>query len=198
VSLPPLPASGLASEVLDRLEAPDPSDPRRLVEFVKAVAPPAAAPAVEAEATFHLVTFRLGEELFAVPIEKVVEIVRVQALTRVPQAPEHVRGVQSLRGAILPVFEVRTRLGLPPATVTPESRVLVAEGHSRLLGLLVDAVSQVRRLSRSALQPPPPEVRSRCSDYVVGMVQTEGAMALMLDLDRLLILPTQSNEDSPR
>jgi purine-binding chemotaxis protein CheW len=194
MSLPPLPACGLASEVLGSLPPPDPRDPDRLVQFVQAVAAPAHAPAPAPEAMVHLVAFRLGEELYAAPVERVTEIVRVQALTRVPQAPEHVRGVQSLRGAILPVLEVRTRLGLTPATVGPDSRVVVVEGHGRLVGLLVDAVLHVSRVPRSAVRPPPPEVRSRLCEHVVGVVPLGGQLALLLDLDKLLILPAPSAE----
>jgi purine-binding chemotaxis protein CheW len=198
MSLTPLPPSGLASEVLGSLAPPDPKNPERLVEFVQAVAAPAKAPAQAPEATAHLVAFKLGEELYAAPVERVTEIVRVQALTRVPQAPEHVRGVQSLRGAILPVLEVRTRLGLAPATVTPASRVVVVEGHGRLVGLLVDSVLQVSRVPRSTIKPPPPEVRSRLSEHVVGVVELGAGMALLLDLDRLLILPSAAAEVSSR
>jgi purine-binding chemotaxis protein CheW len=131
-------------------------------------------------------------------VDRVVEIVRVSSITRVPQAPEHVRGVQSLRGSILPVLEVKTRLGMPPVSITSQSRIVVAEGHGRLVGLLVDAVLYVARVPGTAVHPPPSEVRTRCSDYVVGIVEFGAQMALLLDIDRLLILPSLSDEAASR
>ncbi|MGH2708293.1 MAG: chemotaxis protein CheW, partial [Actinomycetota bacterium] len=88
----------------------------------------------------HLVTFALDREEFGIPIDQVREVIRVGDITRVPQAPSHVRGVINLRGRILPVVEIRTRLGLTAAVITPHSRVVVVESHARVLGLLVDAV----------------------------------------------------------
>lgn len=181
-----LPAFGLASDLLDLLEA---EAEQPLARYVDSVAPPARAAAPVVEPPIHLVTFLLDGGLHALPVERVREIVRVQGLARVPQAPPHVRGVQSLRGALLPVLEVRTRLGLAPAPFTPDSRVLVCEGRERLLGLLVDAASQVVRLPRSAVEPPPPEVVSRLSRFVAGVARVGEAMALLLDLEALLLLP---------
>jgi purine-binding chemotaxis protein CheW len=195
----PLPPSGFAADVLAKIaEVPASSssdDPNRLVKFVQTVASPVHASEPKPEPMIHLVAFRLGDELYAAPVERVVEIIRVQELTRVPQAPDHVRGVQNLRGSILPVLEVKTRLGLPKAILTPESRTMVVEGHERLVGLLVDSVVQVIRVPRSYLEPPPPEVRSRCSEYVVGIAKIGGRMALMLDLDKLLLLPKPITEE---
>ena len=113
----------------------------------------------------------------------------MQAITRVPQAPAHVRGVHNLRGAILPVLEVRTRLGLSPATLSPSSRIVVAESRSKRIGLLVDGVHQVIRIPESSLEPPPAEVKSRLSEHVVGMVPAHERLALLLSLDKLLFLP---------
>jgi len=189
---PPLPSSGLASDVLAQLQPPDPNDPDRLGKFVESVAQRTDAPAAKPEQLLHVVTFRLGNELHAAPVERVREIIRVHALTRVPQAPEHIRGGQSLRGAILPVLETKTRLGLPPVELCPDSRIIVVEARQRLLGLLVDAVLQVHRVPASQVQPPPPEVRSRGSQYVVGVVPLGERLALLLDLDGLLALPAAS------
>ena len=188
-SLPPLPSFGLAAEVLAAAGAVDPKDPERLARFVETVAQPAKIDEPPREELLHLVAFRLEDELHAAPIDRVREIIRVHELTRVPGAPEHVRGVQSLRGAILPVLETKTRLGLPAVELCADSRIIVVEARGRLLGLLVDAVLQVHRVPRSQIQPPPPEVRSRCSEYVVGVVPVGERLALLLDLDGLLALP---------
>ena len=101
----------------------------------------ASAPAAVPDPELHLVTFRLEREAFGVPIDRVREVVRVTDITRVPEAPPHIRGVTNLRGRVLPVVELRTRLGLTPAVIAPSSRILVVEAHGRVLGLLVDGVS---------------------------------------------------------
>jgi purine-binding chemotaxis protein CheW len=126
------------------------------------------------------------------------EIVRVHQLTREPQAPAHVRGVQNLRGAVLPVLEVRTRVGMPPAEVTDRSRIVVAEAQERLVGLLVDMVMRVSAVSRSQIRPPPPEVRSQLSEYVLGTAPVEGRTSLLLDIEGLLRLPESSAVENTR
>lgn len=192
----PLPTSGFAADILENLPESDPKDPNRLASFVDAVAASAEERPEQPEPPLHLVAFTLGEELFALPVERVREVVRVTGLTRVPQAPEHVRGVQSLRGRVLPVLEVKTRLGLPPAVLSPASRVLVAEGRSRLVGLLVDSVHQVTRVPRSAVVPPPPEVRTSLTAHVRAVARLGERTALLLDMEKLLLLPDPTEVSS--
>src|SRR4029453_13642723 len=109
------------------------------------------------------VIFGLAREEFGIPIARAREIVRVPEITRVPQAPPHIRGVMNLRGRILPVVEIRPRFGLERAELTPRSRVVVVEAHGRIAGILVDVVSQVVKIGESAIVPPPDEVFSRAA-----------------------------------
>ncbi len=185
----PLPPMGFAEDVLGGLPMSDPADPQPLASFVQAVGPDAFAPAPKPEPQVHLVSFTLGDGAFCAPTDRVREIVRVHHLTRIPQAPPHVRGVQNLRGTVLPVLELRTRLGLSPAQVTDASRVVVAEAQGRLVGLLVDGVQRVTAQPRASVKPPPKEVQGQLSAYVVGVVTLEGRTTLLLDLDGLLTLP---------
>lgn len=148
----------------------------------------AAAAVLPPDPELHLVTFRLERESFAVPIDRVREVVRVTEITRVPEAPPHIRGVTNLRGRVLPVVELRTRLGLTPAVITPASRVLVVEAHGRVLGLLVDGVSRVVKVPSSSVVPPPEEVLSHRTDYIPGVARTGDTLLILLDLDRALLL----------
>ena len=91
-------------------------------------------------------TFYLQREEFGVPILRSREILRVGEITRIPEAPPHVRGVLNLRGRVVPVVEFRTRLGLPIVPLTPRARVIVVEAHDRLFGLLVDSVSRIAKI----------------------------------------------------
>ncbi len=145
-----------------------------------------AAPAAPADRELHLVVFRLGDEEYAVPIAVVREIVRVQDITRVPHAPEHIRGVMNLRGRILPVVEIRARLGLDPARLAPLSRVVVVEVEGRTLGLLVDAVAQVTRISDRLVTAPPDEVRAAGADAIHGVARLDRRLLILLDLARVL------------
>jgi purine-binding chemotaxis protein CheW len=146
----------------------------------------AAAPGPE----LHLLTFTLGREEFGIPVTQVREVIRVAEITRVPQAPAHVRGVANLRGRILAVVELRSRLGLPPADVSPRSRVVVVDGRYPVLGLLVDAVSQVTKVPEASVVPAPDEVVSTDATYLTGVARWQSRLIILLDLEKALV-PTE-------
>jgi purine-binding chemotaxis protein CheW len=157
-------------------------------DAVEARAAVEVAPAPGPE--LHLVTFTLDREEFGIPVTQVREVIRVSEITRVPQAPAHVRGVSNLRGRILAVVELRSRLGLPPAELTPRSRVVVVEVRGRVLGLLVDAVSQVTKVPEASVVPAPEEVVSADANYLSGVARWQSRLIILLDLDKAL-LPTE-------
>jgi purine-binding chemotaxis protein CheW len=143
------------------------------------------APAPE----LHLVTFVLDREEFGIPIGQVREVIRVADITRVPQARQHVRGVTNLRGRILAVVEIRTRMGLAQAEITPRSRIVVVGVHERTLGILVDGVSQVVKVPATTVAPAPEEVLSHNADYIAGVARWNARLIILLDLEKLLLLP---------
>jgi purine-binding chemotaxis protein CheW len=153
----------------------------------QATAQAAATPEQPAAPLLHLIAFQLDREEYGVPVASVREVSRVGEITRVPQAPEHIRGVMNLRGRILPVLELRTRLGHPPlASPGPKARVVVTEVHGRVLGLLVDAVAQVLKVPSDRVVPPPDDARSVEADYLTGVAQLDGRLIILLDLERML------------
>lgn len=159
----------------------------RILEFADrmgASAAPAAGAPIERE--LHLVTFDLGAEAYAVPIAMVREIVRVGDLTRVPNAPPHIRGVMNLRGRVLPVVELRTRLGLPALDPTPAARIVVAEVRGRLLGYLVDRVAEVTRIGEGSVAAPPEEVVAGSGEAITGIARKGERLLLLLELERVL------------
>src|SRR3954471_19400445 len=138
---------------------PEPRRSNGLLQFADelqslSVAAEASGPGPE----LQLVTFGLDREEFGIPIGEVREVIRVAGITRVPQARQHVRGVTNLRGRILAVVEVRTRMGLSPAEITARSRIVVVGVHDRTLGILVDGVSQVVKVPAKMVAPAPEEV----------------------------------------
>ena len=135
----------------------------------------------------HLVTFALDREEYGIPVAQVREVIRVGDITRVPQAPPHVRGVTNLRGRILPVVELRSRLGLAPAVPTPRSRIVVVEVRDRVLGLLVDAVLQVVKVPAETVAPTPEEVRSSDAEYLGGVARWNDRLVILLELEQALL-----------
>jgi purine-binding chemotaxis protein CheW len=136
----------------------------------------------------HLVTFALDREEFGIPVKQVREVIRVGEITRVPEAPPHVRGLINLRGRILPVVELRTRIGLTVAEITPHSRILVVESQGRVLGILVDAVLRVEKVPTSTVAPVPDEVLSPHADYILGVARWNSRLIIMLELEKVLLL----------
>jgi purine-binding chemotaxis protein CheW len=157
-----------------------------LLDFAATVAAASAEQSVVPVPERHLLTFVLEREEFGIPITQVREVIRVTEVTRVPQAPPHVRGVANLRGRILAVVELRARLGLPPAELSPRSRIVVVDIRGRVLGLLVDSVSQVTKVPETAVAPPPEEVRTAEADYVTGVARWQSRLIILLDLDKAL------------
>lgn len=135
------------------------------------------------------VTFRLAGELFALPVTAAQEILRVSTITRVPHAPHTVRGIINMRGRVVPVVDFRVRLGLPIADVSPRSRILIASTRNRLLGLLVDEVEQVVSLDANAVAPPPDDVMTNQSEYIVGVYHLDDHLLILLDVERVLLVP---------
>jgi purine-binding chemotaxis protein CheW len=134
------------------------------------------------------VTCRVDNEIFALPVRQVQEILRVSALTRVPHAPFPVRGVTNLRGYVLPVVDLRVRLGIAPEEPGPRHRVMVVQSRGRLIGLLVDAVEQVTQIDRLAVEPVPDDVMTEQSYYLLGVYHEGDEMVILLDADRVLLV----------
>jgi purine-binding chemotaxis protein CheW len=134
----------------------------------------------------QLVVFQLGAEFYGVDIARVHEIIRMQGVTRVPRAPSFVEGVINLRGKVIPVVDLRRRFGLPSAEHTRASRIAVVEIGEQVVGIVVDGVSEVLRVSSSVVEPPSPVVAAIDSEYVQGIAKLPDRLVIMLDLDRVL------------
>jgi purine-binding chemotaxis protein CheW len=208
-----LPSSGLAADILGRADAAavplGPAEHEALQAAAgseAASAPPApgapppgpgaqslsffSTPAHEvreaAEATEHLAIFLLEEEEYGVDVRLVQEIRRVGEITSVPRAPEFVRGVINLRGRILPVLDLKRKLGLGEVAATRAARIMVVRVRERVLGLLVDGASQVLRVPVSRIEPAPEEVVDRGGDYIRGVAKLDERLVILVDLERAL------------
>lgn len=134
----------------------------------------------------QLVTFSIGEEEFGVNILKVQEIIRTMEITKVPRSPEFVEGVINLRGKVIPIIDLRRRFGLISKPEDKDTRIIVIEINSIIVGFVVDAVSEVLRIPASTVEPPPPVVAGVESDYISSVGKLKDRLLIMLDLDRLL------------
>ncbi|WP_243371840.1 chemotaxis protein CheW [Geotalea sp. SG265] len=173
-----LPASGLAEDILAQFM--DKAQKELNTELI-------AADEQEKQLQ-HLVTFRLGREEYGVDIGCVQEIIRASDITQVPGAPPHVRGVINLRGKIIPVVDLRTRLGMPGVEDTEEQRIIVVDMHNKRLGMLVDGVSQVLKIASSVIEEIPEEAISVDQNYIDGVGKLDGRLIIILDLNRSLFL----------
>jgi purine-binding chemotaxis protein CheW len=134
----------------------------------------------------QLVSFNLGQEEYAVDILKVQEINRMVGITNIPNAPFYVEGVINLRGKVIPVINLRKRFGFEQKEMDSHSRIIVVD-VGRTVGLVVDSVSEVLRLSAGTVEPPPAMTAAvGSSDYIRGVGKLQDRLLILLDLDRLL------------
>ena len=134
----------------------------------------------------QLVTFSLDQEEFGVDILKVQEIIRMMEITKVPKSPEFVEGVINLRGKVIPVIDLRSRFGLDSHAYDKDTRIMVIDINKVIVGFVVDAVSEVLRITADTVEPPPPVVAGIESDYISGVGKLKDRLLILLDLDRLL------------
>jgi purine-binding chemotaxis protein CheW len=134
----------------------------------------------------QLVSFKVGEEEFGVDILKVQEINKMTVITRVPNAPDFVEGVINLRGRVIPIVDLRKRLGLPERQHDKNTRIIVVEIINKTIGFIVDAVSEVLRISRDITEKPPELVAGIDADYITAVAKLEDRLLILLDLDKVL------------
>ena len=134
----------------------------------------------------QLVVFNVGKELYGMGIESVHEIVKVPDITEVPDTPAFLEGVINLRGKIVPVVDLRKRLRLIGKERTKSSRVLITENDGRLVGLLVDAVSEVLKIPPDTVEAPPEMISSIGVEYITGVAKLDKRLIILLALGKVL------------
>lgn len=135
---------------------------------------------------FNLIDEKMNKkEHYGVPIEQVREIRPLEAITKVPNTEEYVRGIMNLRGKIIPVVDVKQKIGSSASAGTnPKSRILVAEVESNLTGLLIDEVDQVMRIPMKDVEPTLSGGLESIS-YIKGIAKTDGKLIVLLDVAKL-------------
>lgn len=157
--------------------------------------------------TAQYLTFRLGGELFAVDVANVREVLELTRITRVPTAPEYMRGVVNVRGKAIAVVDLRVKFGLPEAEPTVNTRIIVIElnrnSELTVVGGMADSVHEVIELEPSQIAPPPKIAMRGCSELIRGMARRGEDFLMLLDVnsafstDELTAIDETSAEDEP-
>lgn len=148
--------------------------------------PPALRTGEKDNHSSQVVSFRLGEEEYGVDIMTVQEIILLGCITQVPEVPDHVLGVINLRGNVIPILNLRRRFGMPDQEPEDQTRIVVMNLNGRTVGVVVDAVSEVLRLSLDDVSPTPQSLSSAGKDYITGLAQSGERLLILLDMARLL------------
>jgi len=134
----------------------------------------------------QFLTFTLGAEEYGIEILKVQEIKGYSAITHIPNAPPHVKGVMNLRGTVVPVVDLRTKFSMDAVEYTKFTVIIVVMVGDKIAGLVVDAVSDVLNIASSDVRPAP-DLGARCDTrFISGVVSIGDKLAVLLDIDKLL------------
>ncbi|MEW6555492.1 MAG: chemotaxis protein CheW [Actinomycetota bacterium] len=136
----------------------------------------------------QLVVFSLGREEFAVEVTQVREIMRMEEITRMPKSPHFVEGIINLRGQIIAVVELSKRLNLEVGERDSDTRIIVVEAEDIKVGMIVDAVSEVLRISADEVEPSPTLATDISAAYLQGVVKQDNRLIILLDLTKVLSL----------
>jgi len=134
----------------------------------------------------QFLTFNLGEELYGVDILRVQEIKGYTAVTKIPNTPPHIKGVLNLRGTIVPIVELRTKFGMPTIDYTAFTVIIVVVVRDKVMGLVVDSVSDVLNIDKKDIQPPPQFGGKVDVSFMNGIGKSGDKLVALLDMDRLL------------
>jgi purine-binding chemotaxis protein CheW len=137
------------------------------------------------ESWLEFLCFRVSDEIYGINIMDIKEIIKPREVTEVPRAPAFVSGVLSLRGTIIPVIDMRIRLGLSRGEPTGKERIIVIKNNNSFSGLLVDEVIQVLQVQQDAVEAAPTVLDGIDRDFVSGIGRSDGRLMIILDLENI-------------
>lgn len=133
-------------------------------------------------------TFILNDEEYGLEILKVREIIGLMDITPVPQIPSFIKGIINLRGKVIPVVDLRLKFGMQEAEYTKETCIIVVDIENRLMGIIVDTVSEVLDINAKDIEPTPSLGSTIKTDFILGMGKVKGKVKILLDIDKVLNL----------
>lgn len=134
----------------------------------------------------ELVGFTIANEFFALEINSIREIIKVNDITRVPNTPNYIKGVINLRGKVIPIIDMRKKLNLKQIDYDKNTRIIILEFNNMIVGIIVDSVREVLRIDSSVTEPPPAVVKGGASDYISAVGKLDDKLINILNLDYLL------------
>jgi len=140
----------------------------------------------DAGGTIQVVSFRLANEECGIEITKVQEIILMGEITRVPQTSNYIKGLINLRSSVIPIVDLRLRFGMPAEPPSDDTRIMVMNVAGKTIGIIVDAVSEVLRIAKDQIAPPPPTVAGLGREYLTGLAKLDKRLLILLDADRIL------------
>lgn len=132
------------------------------------------------------VIFKIENEYYGLNIENVQSIEKFQNYTRVPNAPKYVKGVINLRGEVVPILDLRIKLNLSPKDVDTNTRIVIAKQDELVIGLIVDASSEVLEIRRENVDKPPTNGDDESQEYIKGIGKEKDRLIIIIDLEKLL------------
>mgnify|MGYP002398912450 CR=1 FL=1 len=138
----------------------------------------------------QFVAFKLGSEEYGISILQVQEIKRITDITRVPYAPVYVQGVINLRGSVLPVIDLKTKLNFSSTDDTDDTRIIIVKLEDYSVGMIVDAVSEVLRLTNEQIEPSPAFVGGLEAEYIQGVGKVDGRLVILLNMVNVAMIDT--------
>lgn len=134
----------------------------------------------------QIVVFTLHDQVYGMDIGSVLEIIRMETVTRVPGTPDFIEGIINLRGKVIPVMDLCSRFNMPPSKISDSTRVIIAEAGGVTVGMIVDSVSEVLRIPASSIEPPPALIAGSSTEALRGIALVDDKMIILLDLDKVL------------
>lgn len=147
-----------------------------------------AAPDAD-EKKIELLAFKLSNEEYVLDINRIKEIIRPVEITRVPRVPLYIKGIISLRGFIVPVYNLKNRLGLSEVNEfsnDSQKRILIVNFDEELVGIIVDAVTGVVKINEDIIEPTPQIIKGVDAEYLKGVARTNNRLLILLNLDKVL------------
>lgn len=132
----------------------------------------------------QVVIFELNRQNYALPIIETEEIIRVTNIVKIPRVEHYIEGIMNLRGNVIPVLNLNSRLGIPDSGITGDSRIIVVALTDKKVGLIVERVNQIGKYSESEIEPS--SVAGDNVDFIKGVIKKEEDLWMLLDLDKLL------------
>ncbi len=144
---------------------------------------------MEKDNQIQVVSFQLGEEVYAIDIMEIKQIVNMQEVREIPNAPPYVEGILNLRGAVTPIINLHKRFVLSKPEMSEEDKLLsgfiILEIHNMTLGVIIDKILRVVTLDAEMVQPPPQMISGIGVEYIQGVVNIDGNYIIILNIERL-------------